>query len=129
MIRKKYHSTVAAFLLGCMLIVSVPFYDFLHQHHHFDNEVSAKSHQSQEVSAQTESIIAFDHCIACSISQLAKTFFVKSTDSFLILPTVKFSFIEKENKLVNLFTLTAQGRSPPVFIFFNISRMKADVVH
>ncbi|WP_116495358.1 hypothetical protein [Balneicella halophila] len=113
MIKRKYHSTIASLLLGCMLIMSVPFHNFLHQHiHAHKGSITDVSKQKQLVNVDNS--IDFHNCIACTIHQVAHSFFVKGQDFYLFTLSAVSSFIEKDVVTVCHFLLQSPGRAPPI---------------
>ncbi len=114
LIRKKYHKKIASLLLGCMLIVGMPFHEFLHQHTHTcDTELSSRN--DTEFSIHTEvAEIAVHSCVACSINQLAHTLFIKAAEFSFIFSFSNTLLAQRENNRLFFFTIATESRAPPV---------------
>lgn len=112
LVKIKFHKKIAFFLLGCMLIISMPFHDFLHQHSHIQ-ERDTQTHCKQEQLHNLENIVDFHDCIACVISQAAQTLFLKNSFSLPTFLAYKPSFLQVTFGQSLVFIFTTNGRAPP----------------
>lgn len=117
MIHKKYHNAIAGLLLTCTLLMTVPFYGFMHNHTHFTaNQYDTEQHQREALTPQHENVVELHNCIACSISQVAQMFFLKSADYSVELMATRVCFVDKPIQQESYSVITSQGRAPPTTI-------------